>query len=246
LAFFKGRSKDKPSFSFLEADIHSHVLNGIDDGAKSAEESIEILTGLRKLGFKRFVTTPHIMREYYPNTVKSITGAHSNLGIALKNANESFTLKAAAEYYGDEYLLQLLDQDQELLTIADNYVLFEVSMLAESPLINSIIFKLNTKGYQPILAHPERYLYYKTKLDVFGAFDCDLQVNLLSLSGYYGPEQKKLGVYLIENDLVKFLGTDIHRSAQLKYLQKLLKDKKMMKLLESKIFKNSSLEIRLF
>jgi tyrosine-protein phosphatase YwqE len=243
LSFFKTRAKDTFNFSFLDIDIHSHLFNGIDDGAKTPEESVEILIALREMGFKRYVTTPHIMHDYYPNNYDSINDAHNALGIALKRSHQSFTIRAAAEYYGDEYFLELLDADTPLLTLSDNYVLFEVSMLAESPLLASIIFKLKTKGYQPILAHPERYLYYKKRPEIFEFLECDLQVNLLSLSGYYGPEQKKLAIYLIENDLVSFLGTDVHRSSQVKFLQSLLKDRKVMKLLLSKTFKNKDLAI---
>lgn len=243
LSFFKTRSKDIFDFSFLDIDIHSHLLSGIDDGAKNPEESIEILSALREMGFKKFITTPHIMHDYYPNTEDSINDAHNLLGIALKKAHKSFTIKTAAEYYGDDYFLEFLELDQPLLKLSGKYMLFESSMLAESPLLGSIIFKLKTKGYQPVLAHPERYLYYKKRPKIFESFECDLQVNLLSLSGYYGPEQKKLGISLIENDLVSFLGTDVHRSTQLKFLQNLLKDRKVMKLLLSKKFKNRDLEI---
>lgn len=246
LTFFRKEWGDHYDFSFLLTDIHSHILYGIDDGSKSPQESIEILSGLQDMGFQKFITTPHIMHEYYPNSPSSINKAHDLLGVALKNADRSFTVAAAAEYYGDEYFLDLIEGGKQLQLLSNDYILFETSMVAKSPLVNSIVFKLKTKGYRPILAHPERYLYYKKEVDIFKALNCDLQVNLLSLVGWYGPEQKKLAIYLIENDLVSFLGTDIHRSDQLKALQNLLKDRKIMKLLLSKNFKNKGLEVNLF
>ena len=149
----------------------------------------------------------------------------------------------AAEYYVDDYFENLLETNVELLSFSGQKILIEFSTFSEPVNIHNTLFTLNTKGYHPILAHPERYLYYENNFEQFEkirSMGCSLQVNLLSLSGYYGSAQKKLSVKLLKADLVDYLGTDLHRQSQLKYLSTHI-DVSILKLLGRKTFKNNQL-----
>ncbi len=241
-SFFQKKNNAPADFSYLKVDMHSHLIPGIDDGAKTLEDSITMILQLKKLGFEKIITTPHIMGEYYPNTPEIIrTGLH-DLKNALVERNISIKLEAAAEYYLDDYFEKLLDNKQELLTFSNNNLLVEFSTLSEPANAFDLIFQLKTRGYQPILAHPERYLYFDKSFENFEkikSLGCDLQVNLLSLSGYYGKAQKKLGIKLIQSGMVDYLGTDLHRESQLKAFSNL--DRATIKLLTKQQFKNSNL-----
>ncbi len=243
-SFFKKKHRtEEIDFSFLQTDMHSHLIAGIDDGAKTVEEAVEMVKTLKKMGFKKIITTPHIFGDYYPNTPENIRSGLNDLSAALTTAEVEIELGAAAEYYVDDYFENLLATNVELLSFSDQKILIEFSTLSEPANIHNTIFTVNTKGYHPILAHPERYLYYKNKFDQFEkikSMGCSLQVNLLSLAGYYGSAQKKLAVKLIKAGLVDYLGTDLHRQGQLKHLLDHI-DTSILKLLAKNTFKNNQL-----
>jgi len=233
-SFFRKKNKAPTNFSFLKTDMHSHLIANIDDGSKSIEDSITMILQLKELGFEKIITTPHITGEYYPNTPEIIRSGLEKLKTKLSEKNISIKIEAAAEYYLDDYFEQLLIEQQELLTFSDNHILVEFSMLMEPANALDLIFQLKTKGYQPILAHPERYLYFKIK-----SLGCDFQVNLLSLGGYYGKAQKQLGIKLLRAGMVDYIGTDLHRESQIKAFTFL--DKEVSQLLIKSNFKNEYL-----
>lgn len=242
-SFFKRRTSEKVDFSFLQTDFHSHLIPGIDDGAKTVEESVELIRGLIDLGFSRIITTPHIMGDHYPNSAATILSGLEVVKTALKEAQIDIPLEAAAEYFVDEYFEKLLAQEERLLTFGDNYLLIEFSTFAAPSNFQDIIFQLKTKGYQPILAHPERYLYFAKEYDKFEklkSLGCYFQVNLLSLTGHYGKGQKKLAIQLLNSAWVDFLATDLHRKGHLEKLKLVRKDKTVAKLLDKIIFKNTT------
>lgn len=241
--FFKRNKELKADFSFLKTDIHSHLIPGIDDGSKTIDQSLTMIRQLIDLGFQKIVTTPHIMGEYYPNSPETIKSGLKELKKALVDQNIDIDISAAAEYYIDDFFEELLSSNTELLTFSDNYLLIEFSTFASPANVYEIIFQLKTKGYQPILAHPERYLYYENKYEAFEKLKkmgCFFQVNLLSLAGHYGDKQKKLGIKLLESGWVDFLGTDLHRSAHIEKLNNIANDRKVQKLLNQIEFKNIS------
>jgi len=242
-SFFKKRHRTEINFSFLQTDIHSHLIAGIDDGAKTVEDAIEMVKALKKMGFKKIITTPHIFGDYYPNTPDNIRSGLTTLKATLTDAGVDIDLEVAAEYYVDDYFENLLATDVELLSFSDQKILIEFSTLSEPVNIHNTIFSLNTRGYHPILAHPERYLYYENNFKQFEkirSMGCSLQVNLLSLAGYYGSSQKKLGVKLLKAGLVDYLGTDLHRQSQLQYLRDHI-NTSILKLLTKNTFKNNQL-----
>ena len=221
-SFFKKKDKDFASWFPISTDIHSHILPGIDDGAPDVETSIQLIKGLMKYGVKRSVATPHIIGDMYRNDADSIYGAQKLLQSALDKEGIEFELSAAAEYMLDQYFFELLDNKVLLLTIQDNLLLTEFSYSSMPDHIEKMSFGIATEGYSPILAHPERYGYFHNNYKVYHHLidlGFRLQLNLLSLTGYYGKEVNKAATYLIRNDLISFLGTDLHHVRHLAALQ---------------------------
>lgn len=224
--------------------MHSHLIPGIDDGAKTMDDSIALVRRMIDLGFQKIITTPHIMGEYYPNTPAIIQSGLAKVREAIKQAGLDIEIDAAAEYFVDEYFEKLLNEEKPLLTLPENRILIEVSMMEPPRNLGAILFELNTRSYQPVLAHPERYTYYADKIEKFADLKdkgCTLQLNLLSIAGYYGKIQKKLGLQLLKAGLIDFVGTDMHNERHADHLQKAFKDKSMLQLLNKHSFDNSQL-----
>lgn len=230
---FKPKYK-KPLFEGL-TDIHNHLLPGIDDGSKSVVMSEEMLRLYEELGFKKVIPTPHIYTELYPNTPETINGAFQFLTHGLKDSNISSDNNStltptsfAAEYMVDETFMNLLETNQPLLELDHKHILVEMHFFGQLDLIREACFALCSRGYQPILAHPERYAlvdkisgYQGLKNQGF----C-LQLNALSLMGHYGPEVKEKAEKLLDKGLYDLVGTDAHHPGHLKQLQKLTLSKK--------------------
>lgn len=244
LSFFKKFIQPSLDFSVLKTDMHSHLIPGIDDGAKTVEKSVAYIKGLQQLGFKKLITTPHVMGEYYPNTPEIIQMGLEQLKVALASENIDISITVAAEYFVDDFFVDLLNEDLPLLTLPDNRLLIEFSTFAPPANFQEILFRLKTMGYQPILAHPERYVYYANQVEIFQDFKakgCALQVNLLSLIGHYGALQKKLANQLLKAELIDFAGTDLHHGGHIEELKKVLKNRQVQQLLMNYQFKNSLL-----
>ena len=226
LSFLKNlTSKSANDFSFIGTDIHSHLIPNIDDGCTNLENSINCIKNLKEMGFNKIVTTPHIMAGVYPNTSEIINTGLELLKQSLIEANIDVVIEAAAEYKIDELFTEYLANDN-LLTFGDNYVLIELSFVAPPVNLEEIIFSMRTKGYKPILAHPERYRYWNDKFQKFEylkSLGCLLQLNLMSLVGQYGLPSKAMAHKLLNNNLIDFLGTDLHRYDDITALSKLLK-----------------------
>jgi protein-tyrosine phosphatase len=209
-------------------DIHSHILPGIDDGAKDITESIELIMGLQELGVKQFMPTPHIMQDFYPNNDETIAEAYQKLLGALNSKMLSeITINPAAEYMMDDHFQKLLDTE-ELFTLKGNFLLIEMSYFQPPINLEEIIFKIKMKGYYPILAHPERYSFYHNTKDYYKKLKqlgCFFQLNLLSLSNHYGNNTEKIANYLIEEQLIDFVATDTHNSNHIKKLSNLTLNK---------------------
>lgn len=223
---FFSRNKDKGSadLSWLQTDMHSHLLPGIDDGSPDMETSLRLVKGMHGLGYRKLVTTPHILGEMYPNTPDIITQKEKELKAAVSQAGIDIEIKAAAEYFMDEYFVQLLQTKTPLLTIKDNLLLVEFSMVTAPFDLQDMLFELQIQNYQPIIAHPERYAYLSRKKDFFDQLKssgCLFQLNLLSLTGHYGGSVKELAEYLLKMEYYDYAGTDLHNERHLESLQKL-------------------------
>jgi tyrosine-protein phosphatase YwqE len=218
-SIFKKKFHGPPAdFSRIGTDVHSHLLPGIDDGSPDLTVSLQLKKGLEELGFRNFITTPHIMWDMYKNTAETI-GAALQIVTAERGQNN---IRAAAEYYMDDYFDGLLAGNQRLLTLSGNKVLVEFSFVSLSIHIKETLFTLGVKGYQPVLAHPERYQYFtadKSIYDEFRNMGCLFQVNILSFAGYYGKISRDLANWLVSKKYVDFLGTDLHHFRHLEALR---------------------------
>ena len=230
-------------FSVLGMDMHSHLIPGIDDGAKTMEESLELIRGLIQLGYSGAITTPHVMGDYYPNTGAIIQTGREELRRAIRQAGLTFRLEASAEYNLDNYTAELFAQG-DILPMPGKRLLVDLSFFGAPPDLENRIFQLRLQGYSPILAHPERYSYYQGNLSALERIrdlGCALQVNILSLTGHYGSQIAKWAKTLLDKDMVSYLGTDMHHAGHLQELQAALQQKDILRILQRHTFKNQDL-----
>jgi protein-tyrosine phosphatase len=198
------------NYDSIVVDMHSHVLPGIDDGAQNIEESIALVRKMMDLGIKKIIATPHIMADYYKNTPETIGDALELLKAELKKQDINIDIEAAAEHYFDETFEERVN-NKALMTMGDNYALFEFSFISLPPNYVPVIQKMKDLGYRPILAHPERYPYMDLEqYKMLHQWGCDFQLNTISLTGYYGKDVKERAELLIDNELVDFIGSDMH------------------------------------
>ncbi|MGF1565796.1 MAG: tyrosine-protein phosphatase [Flavobacteriales bacterium] len=208
-------------FGVVGVDMHSHLVPGIDDGSPNMEASLAMIRHFADLGYRKIITTPHVMSDYYRNTSEIITKGRDAVRSALKAANIDIAFDAAAEYYLDEHFEKLIEAN-DILTIGNRYVLFELPFMAAPDMLKSTLFKLQMAGYKPILAHPERYPYWHRETQKFKDLvdrDVLLQININSLTGFYGPGVQKCGEWLIDQGLVAFAASDCHHPGHLQLMQ---------------------------
>ena len=220
-SIFKKKVFPATDYFPIVTDIHSHILPGIDDGAPDVETSILLIEGLMNLGITQSVATPHIIGDLYRNDATTINKALALIKDALDEKQIDFKITAAAEYMLDSYFLELLYLKTPLLTIKNNLLLTEFSYADKPYNVEQILFNIITEGYQPMLAHPERYGYYHNDLKQYNYLNelgFVFQVNLLSLTGYYGKPAARAANYILKNNLASFVGTDLHHERHLNAL----------------------------
>ncbi|NUQ25844.1 MAG: hypothetical protein HUU34_17990 [Saprospiraceae bacterium] len=244
LSIFNKKTTPTLDYAVLGLDLHSHLVPGIDDGADSPETAVALIRQLIDMGYQRLYTTPHVMSDLYPNNPDSISDGLSRLKQALQQAGIQIEIDAAAEYYMDDTFEHLITEDHELLTLPGNRVLVEMSFVSAPPGLFHYIFRLQTKGYQPVLAHPERYLFLKKNFSQYERlkeYGCEFQLNLLSLIGHYGQPIQETAHKLLKNNMIDFIGTDLHHQRHAELLQKALADKMVQRYLSQYPFKNTEL-----
>lgn len=228
ISFF---TKKKFLVDYLEGfvDIHNHILPGIDDGAKTIEDSISLIKGFSEFGLTKFITTPHIMHNYYPNTPETIGDSLQLLKDKLLEKDlKHITINAAAEHMIDDNFEHILEE-AKVMPIKKKYLLVEMSYLQASINFDEAMSKIAKNNYYTILAHPERYIYLhdnSSKYVEYKKKGISLQLNLLSLGNYYGIEEQKTAFKLIENGLIDFIASDVHNMAQLNALKEICVSKK--------------------
>jgi len=220
------------------------LLPGIDDGVETWEQSLDILKELARLGFSKAITTPHILAEFYPNSPDTILPLRDELESLLLKEKIPISIEAAAEYYVDESFMELLDSSDEPLCFGDKkYVLFETGFLNEPRFLREAIFKLKSRGYQPLMAHPERYTYFQENPELLQEYaELTLfQVNVMSLMGYYSSIAKGIAKQLAKANQIAFLGSDLHKPKQLPAFKEAVGTKLYRNILEQPLL-NSSLQ----
>ncbi len=231
-------------FSVLQTDLHSHLLPGLDDGVTDMEEALEIVEAFVQMGYHRIITTPHISGERYPNKSDAIREKAREVKEAIQNAGLDVEFRAAAEYMLDENFARLLKDDDLLTLDKEGHILVEMSFLHPPLALNKYLFDLQSKGYKPILAHPERYPFYHLKLEDYQhlkQLGCLFQTNILSITGHYGPDVQQSALLLLKHHMVDFLGSDAHRMRNAYTLQAALRSGHLEKVLSRYSFQNSSL-----
>lgn len=231
-------------YSLLNADMHSHLLPGIDDGSPDIETSLRLIKGMRELGFKKLITTPHIMWDIYKNSKEIIIEKLEEVKDTLRQEKIDVELCCAAEYFIDDHVEDLLKQKDSLLTFGNKMVLVEFSMASPAFDLKDVLFEMQIQGYQPVIAHAERYTYlehnkhFYDELKDAGYF---FQMNILSPSGYYGSAVAELARYLIKKGYYDLVGTDLHHSRHLESLKNPAVFSSLEKLLESGKIQNKAL-----
>jgi protein-tyrosine phosphatase len=238
---FFSRKKPLPAdLSWLQTDMHSHLLPGIDDGSPDLATSIELINGFKGLGYKKIITTPHVLWEIYPNTAEVILSKQEEVRKEIVNAGIDIEFKAAAEYFIDDHFANQLKNKIPLLTISGNMVLVEFSMLNMPLDLQDVLFEMQLQNYQPVLAHPERYTFLLRKKEVFDELKnagCLFQLNLLSLTDHYGETVQQIAEYLLKKNYYDLAGTDLHHRGHVSLLQK-ISSSAVKKLHDSGIIKN--------
>jgi protein-tyrosine phosphatase len=225
--FFK--KKKQNLFNGL-VDFHNHLLPGIDDGSKSIEQSQEMIKIYNDLGIEKVIASPHIFKDLYPNTPETIRKSYNSLKPSMID-QETKVLGYGAEYMIDEFFLKELDKKNELLTCFKNHVLIEIPFFGQLNLLEEALFKLQNMGYVPILAHPERYTAIESskKIKELKSRGARMQLNALSLIGFYGKEVKEKSFKFLRSQLYDLICTDAHNPYQLKKLKEIhLKSKEIV------------------
>lgn len=196
--------------------MHSHLIPNVDDGVSNSDQALICLKQLAGWGIQKVITTPHISRDWYPNTSDGLRAEQVTLQ-ALADANGlGLTVEVAAEYLLDEFFLDLLAADDLLAFGSVRYLLVELGWaVAPHPhQVDGILFQLKTRGYTPVLAHPERYSYYynnSSPLEHLHETGCLFQLNWASLTGRYGERAQAQARWLLGKGWVDFVGSDLHR-----------------------------------
>lgn len=223
--------------------MHSHLIPGIDDGAATLEDSVNLARQMLRLGYSKLITTPHIQNDFYRNTPEIILRGLERVRKALKEENIPLEIHAAAEYLLDDGFTEKAEQG-ELLTFGDKYILVELSYYNPNPDFKNIVFHLQVDGYKVILAHPERYTYWFNDFAKFedlkerGVY---LQVNAVSLAGHYPDPVRKFAEKFIDRGMIDFVGSDVHNMHYMASMEKCLKEKSLARLIASNKLMNAFL-----
>ncbi len=235
--------KEPLDLGLLQTDIHSHLIPGIDDGSKTMDESVYLVKSLYEMGYRKLITTPHIMTDYYKNTPEIILSGLDKLREKLQQENIDIEIEAAAEYMLDDGFEEKL-MNGKLLTFGSNYVLVEMSYMVEPINLASLLFEMQMQGYKVVLAHPERYNYWHGQFNKYQEMkdrNVFLQMNINSLTGWYSEASRKIAEKLISEDMIQFLGSDLHNENYLNELKKSRHFAQLQSLLENPKILNRTL-----
>ena len=224
--------KSKPTLKELIpegfVDIHSHILPGIDDGAKDVTQSLELIKEMKKLGFSKIIGTTHTYPGLYENSIESIKGAYKKV---KEKGIKDIDIDFSSEYMLDNTIIEKV-RNKKILCLKDNYVLIEMSFIAKPIGLYELIYEIKVNGFLPVLAHPERYLFLENlkEYDKLKKFGCLFQANLLSFTNHYGKRVNDRLNKLISRNLIDFVGSDIHNTNHILAFEKKVKLKNINKL----------------
>jgi protein-tyrosine phosphatase len=212
-------------------DIHNHLLPGLDDGASTMDDTIDMIALMKTCHIKNSISTPHIMEDFYDLDIPKIEKVFKDCNNKLSGGIHGTFLRGfAAEYMIDQQFIDLMSK-REFTYLKDKLLLTELSYFQKPASLVDTIFDLKMQGINPILAHPERYRYMSMDLEEFKSLKEKgmlFQLNLLSISGYYGKDAFAKAKLLLENDMYDFVGTDAHRSSHLNAIQEITVSKQLI------------------
>lgn len=221
-------------------DIHSHILPDIDDGSNSIDESIDLLETLYKCGFNSVILTPHYINTdnintryvYNANNEKKLK-IYNELKKAITKNNLNISIYLGNEIFLDEEVVENIKNKEIYPLNNSKYILIELPLRNKILNLEDILYEINYQGYIPIIAHPERYTYFQSNYEYVDNLKQEgvlFQCNYTSVVGYYGKEAEKLVKYMLKNEYVDYLGTDIHHKNTLFESNKFYKiEKKIIK-----------------
>lgn len=244
-----GRKSSSSSFEppTLQVDVHAHLLPGRHDGTDSVDQSMILLNELAAYGIRKVIATLHIMDNYYNNTAAGILAITDELNERLEEGYCQMEVQPAAEYYLDRGLMRLLYKQERLLTFSDaqqkhRYLLFDTSLVTAPPELEDAIRAFKKQGITPVMTHPEQYIYLqKTPSYLFTLQEMGVlfQINILSLVGQPSREAKQLAEWMIDQNLVSFLGSNLHKDHQLPLLHYAMTQPYYQKALQAGILNNT-------
>ena len=231
-------------YAALKVDFHSHLIPGIDDGVATVEESVNVVKALAELGFKKIITTPHVMGDGYNNSSETILAGRDAVRLQLEKEGIEMPFEASAEYYVDDAFFSII-KNRSILPLKDNYVLIELSYMAQPMSFTTCIYELKNAGYKVILAHPERYpFYYRKNAEVYEQirdYGIYFQLNLGSLAGVYGKSAQQAAEMLVDANMIDFVATDIHNLKLIPDFKKALELPYVRKIVEYEYLLNHQL-----
>lgn len=195
-------------------DFHTHILPNVDDGSKSIEKSINLIKEAKEAGFNEIILTPHYYEGTYEEIESKRMSIMTNLKEALKNENIEINLHMANEIFISNKMIDFIKEKKASSINATKYILFELPFNNKPMNLFDVVYEILGNKYIPILAHPERYLYVQKNFDVveeLADMGVLMQCNFGSIDGMYGREAKKTVKKLLKNDMVHFLGSDVHK-----------------------------------
>ena len=237
---FSSTSGDIPN---ITTDLHSHLIPGIDDGSKSMDDSIQMIEAFIAQGYTKLITTPHIMSHRYPNSRAIIEEGLVALKEELNARNIAIEIEVASEYYLDETVMDLV-QERDIMTFGDNYMLFEMSYVQPLHYLDDMVYEMKIAGYNPVLAHPERYIYMHedfSKYERLKESGLLFQVNIPSLGGFYSKAIQTAAKQIADAGMIDFIGSDAHKIRHLDALREVRAQKAYAKVFENNTILNQTL-----
>ena len=204
-------------------DIHSHLIPNVDDGAKSPEETIELIKEAREAGITDIILTPHYIINSYEQNAETLILLKDKLQQIINSENIKVNLHIGMEVYITDNLVEILKQNKILTLAGSKYLLMELPLNTNVQYLDMVIFKLIENNIIPIIAHPERYKFVQedpSKVRELIESGCLIQSNIGSILGIYGKKAKKTIKYLLKNDLINFIATDTHRKNTISFTRK--------------------------
>lgn len=194
-------------------DLHTHILPGLDDGAETLEEAVDLCREAWRSGVRQIVATPHV-RDDYPTTRAQIDDGLAALRRALADRGIPLTLHAGAEL-DVRRAASMSHDDLMRLTIGarGRYMLVEVPYSGSSQLLEAFATTLVRRGIVPILAHPERSSAFgeePSRLAPLVRSGCLVQLTAGSLVGEAGRKARRTALHLLDRGLVHLVASDVH------------------------------------